>query len=403
MRYLILVLLMILAYSPVKNNKMVFKWTMALYALFLSIRCGLGLDYFSYGYLYYTQPTLGELIAGVETYHTQSLDPGYTYLVGILRVLNTSYEVFVAGLSIISIILLYRFIVKYSKNYMLSLFVLYACYGIVILESTVRQSIAMMLLVTLALPFIEKKAYIKAGIIMVIAYFMHATSFLFSAVLIVFYVDWSYRIVVKYWAKLMVIAIPVIFLINVIGLSNIILRLPLPTMLMEKAILYVADGGGYSVVAATYRIIMFCVIMVALYACDIEERVRRMLYILASGYVIYFFFAQMSLLSRLTMYFEILEIVVVPALLYGAWRYRFLTSSTKNTLVAFCTVGYMVILALLFNNDMTYIAQTSGFDTNYVPYISLFQKADLDDYFDREEDPIYSAYALLFDIPVKIE
>lgn len=401
MRYLILVALFVLVFTPLKNNKTFFKWSMIAYGLFLSLRCGQGLDYCSYGYLYYTQPTLEEVFAGVQTYHTQSLDPGYIFLVGIMRKFDVSYEIFVAGISIISVILLYKFIVKYSKNYMLSLFVIYACYGIVIMESTVRQSIAMMLLVTIALPLMEKKSYIKGIIVMTLAYFMHATSLLFSAVLVVFYIDWSYNLIVKHWTKLMALVIPIVAFINIVGLSNLILRLPLPGILREKAILYIADGGTFSPVAATYRMIMFCAIMLALYACDIEPKVKRMLYILASGYVIYFFFIQMSLLSRLTMYFEILEIAVIPAVAYGAWRHRFLTSATKNSLVVLCTIGYMTILSLLFYNDTTFVAQMSGFDSSYVPYISIFQKQDLDDYFDRESDPMYSAYALVAGIPEK--
>ncbi len=388
MRYFILIAVFSLCFTRFKNSKTLFRISMILYAVFLSLRYGQGVDYFSYNYSYTVyQPSLSEILFEGAWNTATNFEPGYNILVSIFKQLSFSYEAYIAILSIIMVILLYRFIIRYSQSYMLSFFVLYASYGIVIIESILRQGIAVVLLTTLAVPLLQDKKYIRAFIVMAIAYTFHVSSLLFIIVLLVFYNQKLYEFIIRHRVKIiLLVAIPMMLLFNIVGIERLFNVLLLPETITSSMNSYFADSSGYSVTAMGYRAVMLIVVLFALRLCDTDKHTRKLLYLLATGYIVYFAVMQLSILSRMTMYFEFLEIVLIPAMVGGKWRYKFMTSASKNRLIGLGTVAYMAIISLLFYTEMNFTVSTSGYKTSYVPYISIFQKDEIEYYMDRENN-----------------
>ncbi len=408
MRYIILIALIFLCFTPLKNNKTFFKISMTFYAIFLALRCGQGLDYFSYSYGYNeAQFSFSQLFfEGLEV-TAVNYELGYNILVSIFKQFSLSYEIFIATISVGMVFLLYHFIVRYSKNYILSLFVLYASYGMVILESALRQGIAMILLITIALPLLSEKKHIKAYIVMIVAYLFHASSIAFIIFLILFYAEPVYKFIIKNKLKLvLVIALPIIIIVNVVGINTLINTLPFPEFLVSRIEIYLSDTTGYSVTAMGYRLIMLIVTVLALNLCDMDDKTKKLLYLLATGYIIYFAVAQMQLLSRLTMYFEFLEIVVIPALVGGEWRYKFASSASKKRLMGIGMASYMAIVSLLFYSEMNFTLQFGGYKTSYfshIPYITVFQKDELRTYFSRYDNRFFDLYWEYYEEQIELE
>ncbi len=392
MRYLILIIAAVFCFTRFKNNKNLFRFTMIFYGGFLSLRFGQGLDYFSYRSAYELyQLDIASILQGQST-QAVNFDFGYNVLVGIFIQFGIPFEVFIAFLSITMVILLYRFVVRYSKNYMLSFLVIYASYGIVLIESALRQGIACILLITLAVPFLEDKKYVRAIAVMGVALTFHASSIVFSMVLLLYYIEPVYEFVVRNRLKIMIlVAVPAILLLNVMGLQRLVDILPLPSFIESRLVPYISLTG-YSVVALGYRLIMFTAVAFAIKLTATDSGSRKLLYILATGYLIYFMIAQVQILSRITMYFEVMEIVLIPAILGGKWRFKFMSSASKNRVLGIITAGYVAVVSVLFLSDLNFIWKTGAYKTSYVPYISLANKEDIEEFIDSDQKLYFRIY-----------
>lgn len=379
--------------SKWRNNIYVFRAVSLCYMLFLGLRYAQGIDYFSYGHTYASQPTLSQLITGAKEFYPESFEIGYNLLVALLRQANMPYSVLVFCISVFTVYGLHRFIVRYSKNFMLSFMILYSIYGIMILESAYRQVIAMVILLGFTIPFLERKKYIYGIITIGIAYCFHVTSVVFSMVLILIYIEKLYQYLEKYWNLAVVgIGIPLIFMVNILGIKQVVMWMPLPAFIETKVVIYLSQSSGYSMVALAYRGVMFLIIMFALRLCNVEQKEKKLLYLLGLGYVIYFAMAAFPILSRITLYFEILEIAIVPTLLYGRWRYKRVTSAIHKRWIGYCTAGYMVIAVALFYNDTSYVISAGDYEVNYIPYITLFQKEEVEKYIDFSDNIYYDEF-----------
>ncbi len=392
MRYVILLILIVLSFSRLKKNIVAFRIVSVLYALFIGMRYGQGLDYFSYGHTYMSQPTFFDIVTGSKSLYPTFFEPGYNILVSIFRQLSVPYEGFVFVISVGIVYGLYKFIVKYSENYMLSFMALYACYGIMIVESAYRQVIAMTLLVV-AVPFLERKKYVQAIIIMCLATSFHVTAAVLCLVFIVFYIDRIFEIFEKYWMKIILgIVLPCALIINFIGLHNILTILSLPDFIASKANFYLGVPSPYSIVALGYRILLFLVIMIALKVCEYNKTTKRFMYLMIIGYCVYFTIARFPILSRVTMYFELFEIVVVPTLLYSAWKYFEENAKLQKAVVAFGTAGYMMVLTLLFLNDINFVNEAGYYEEAHTPYISIFNQDEIENHIDISTNIYYPGF-----------
>ncbi len=392
MRYLILIVAIVLCFTKYKDNKNLFRFTMIFYGAFLALRFGQGLDYFSYAVPYNAyQLDIMSILQG-QTTDIVNFDVGYNILVGIFLQFGIPFEWFMATISIGMVALLYRFIVTHSKNYMLSFVVLYASYGVVLLESALRQCIACVLLVAIAIPFLEKKKYIKAGITMAVALSFHASSIVFSAVLLLYYIEPVYEFIIKNKFKIMIIlVVPAVLVLNVVGLKNLVEFLPLPSFIETRLAPYIEEAG-YSAVAIAYRLIMLVAVVVAMKVTTVEQNTRKLLYILATGYIIYFMIAQVQILSRITMYFEFLEIVLIPTVLASKWEFKSIGLAKKKLITGIATTGYIAIVSVLFLSDVNFNIQTGAYKTSYLPYISVFQKEDIEEYVDVDKRLYLTVY-----------
>lgn len=383
-RLLILAILLILSLTKFKNNYKLFHWTLFLYFIFLSLRCVQGLDYSSYGYYYNSSYGL------LETFKNGLYFPqfGYVYnsLVAIFKTMYIPFEVFLAIINLFVLFQFRKFILNYSKNLMFSVFIIYSIYSISFIESALRQVIAIAIIFGILIELIKDKKWILSFVLSIITFDIHPSAIIFILFIYIIYIDKIYQFI-KSNIKYIIIGMCLICIaVNLIGLDNIYLILP--KIIRYRISYYFLDGVHYSILAILLRIIYLGLALLILNFKDLKEEEEKMLYLYLIGMFVYFIFAGIPIFSRLTIYFEFVEIII----------FTYLGSlNMKNIYKCLLLLIYMAICSVVFFKDCLANVSLGQYKTNYLPYITIFQKDELEEYIDKDDNRMFRLYLSTFE------
>ena len=116
--------------------------------------------------------------------------------------------------------------------------------------------------------------------------------------------------------------------------------------------------------------------------CILSENQIKIVYLYIIGILVYLLFSGKPIFSRLTLNFEILEIVIITYLF---------DLSLKNVVDKVIIAFYCAICCILFFKDSASIVELGMYKTDYLPYITIFEKYDLDNYID-ENNTMFKLY-----------
>lgn len=342
--YGIIVFFAIVEFVTKKQSKILYVIAFSVLTLMICLRYGQGMDYFSYYYLYYT-PVHGEA--------------GYTFLTDVFRYLNVPFDIFIIVISLFMMIMMNRFLKRYSNHRMLSLVLFYPTMYLTYYYSALRQAIAMAFFLGIMLEWLEEDRYIRYLLGCVVVASFHSSSIVVIVLLI---------------AKKMPVKV-LGFFVPLASAMGIAFTFPQIRAFMEKypsISLYMGDSN-ISVFGLLERVCMFGLILFLYMIIGKEQRTKTMTFLLQIymvGFMASIATFPFSLISsRIGAPFKAVEFALFPLLIYQLPR-----------LGKWVTAFIMMYTALmLYKNINAYISQTNYNREvtvfNY-PYVTIFNKED---------------------------
>jgi hypothetical protein len=178
MQYTLLIILFLI-FSPISNKNetkyfVIFSYFVLL--LFASFRFGIGTDYFSYYRIFSLLPDNFSDISLLQIVSfSLFVEPGFSLLMILFKSLNLSFSYFIALCSFISLSLSLYTIQKYSINRLLSLFIFFANYYMIYIESALRQGIAMTIFLYAFYDFIYTKRKVNYYLLILAGMTIHVS------------------------------------------------------------------------------------------------------------------------------------------------------------------------------------------------------------------------------------
>lgn len=347
--FILFVLLSLIEYcTPNKRTKNnLFYFSALVLLLFCALKYGVGFDYFSYEYVYNSLSS-----SQIDGFSSFKVGLKVEYLFGrffiLLKDLGIDYIYAHMITIILTNLLMLKFISRYSKYKCFSILILYSWYFVYIF-STLRQGLAMSIILGLAIPFLEKEKYWKYYLVVFITAFVHTSSL----------VCLSFPLIIRY-RKLLesryLIIVAICFLFVVI--PNPVIQLAAQYAEKETYI-----DSGLSVGALLNRLLA-CIIVYFL--CKPKDRWSanlRIIYLV--GFAFYLLLSQSELIaSRSISYFKIYDIVLIPIIL---------TQIQKKQYLMFMSI-MCIFLGFMFMNIISAIARINGVSSGWIyPYVTIFE------------------------------
>ncbi|MDR1570233.1 MAG: EpsG family protein [Oscillospiraceae bacterium] len=356
-------------------NKALYLLTAVGLFAFFSLRYGQGQDYLNYLSIYQTVKPL-QMLPSFFEYSFNKIDIGFFYLVSLCRMLHIHFSLFIVILTGGSLLLVDRFIRKFSPLPMLSLTIFFAVYSITYMESGLRQLIALCMMLGWALPDWHQGRRVRSAVVILIAAAMHSSAILLLAILPVFF--YHEQQASFNWNRprayiLMACAIAASVAINFIPLQPIFSLTPWGPVLNY----YYLTTRNFNILALTNRA-LFALIVCAL-AFRARDRLSSREWFLFKlyliGFFIYLLFMSIDLIaSRTNVYFRIVELALLPALMY---RNRDLGNKLVPALA-----GLLAIVAFIYVKDigavMSFGQYFKSSPLDY-PYVTIINPAELMD------------------------
>lgn len=358
-------------------NKALYLLSVAGLFVLFALRYGQGQDYLNYLGIFQTIRPL-QMMPDYFSYAYNKVDIGFFYLVSFLRMLHCNYYMFIALVTGSSLLLIDRFIRKFSPLPLLSLTFFYAVYSITYMESGLRQLISLCLVLGWALPEWHRGGYLRAAVSILIAATMHSSAILLVAVLPLFFFrepqasfSWNRpRTLV-----LIGVAVAISVVVNFAPLQRVFDIIPAP--FGPVLAYYYRTTRNFSPLALVNRTVF------VLLACTLAYRARErlsakewfLLKFYLIGFFVYVMFMSIDLIaSRTNVYFRIVEFALLPSLLY---RNRDLGNKVVPVLA-----GVVAMVAFIYYKDINAVM---GFGQYYktspmdYPYITIISPTDLMD------------------------
>jgi hypothetical protein len=144
--------------------------------LFASLRFGIGTDYFSYYRIFSLLPDDFSDISILQIISfSLFVEPGFSLLMVLFKSLNLSFPCFIVLCSFISLSLSLYTIQKYSINKLLSLFIFFANYYMIYIESVLRQGIAMTIFLYAFYDFLYTEKKVKYCLLILLGMTFHVS------------------------------------------------------------------------------------------------------------------------------------------------------------------------------------------------------------------------------------
>lgn len=341
-----------------KNNKIIYFIFVSIFIILSMFRYGIGTDYIAY-LNYYKNNCVGVINSIRFNNH---MDIGYRILMGISKKLGISFEGFIMIISFIMIALVSYIIINNSKNRILSLFVFYSVYYQIYINSAIRQGIALSIFIYAFYKYLKNGNNKKYIISIIFAALFHK-SILITLIIVL-------------------INRKIEFLFQKTKLNIFFLFIAIAIFLFKGERLFVTLFNiGYktqevNILAILLRVIILMFI-IYLYINSEENSVgnfeKLQIYLIYIGLVIYFIFCRINIMSRLTEYFSIIEVILIPNLL----TYLKGINLCKRII---CVAFYIVICSSIYIKDTkSFLEQGSYFSKNILDYkyISIFNKDEI--------------------------
>lgn len=235
--------------------------------VFFSLRYGQGTDYITYMGIYANVPAL-HTFPNFFAFQYNKIEIGFFYLISLCKMLRMHYAVFIALITLVSLLCLNRFIRRFCPLPMFALTIFYAVYSLTYMESAIRQLLPLSIALGWVLPnWVDKRRWRAiAGI--VVATLLHTSAAVLFALPILFWqdrplfvIEWKARTTVL--LGLLVVAASAV--ITLVDLTPII-RL-LPSQLEYTVYTYYVENNHVSLLALANRgLFMAIVFLLALRA-----------------------------------------------------------------------------------------------------------------------------------------
>lgn len=356
-------------------NKAIYLIAIAGLFAFFSLRYGQGQDYLNYLGIYQTVKPLN-LLPNYFEYSFNKIDIGYFYLVSFARMLRMHFSLFIIFVSGGSLILIDRFIRKFSPKPMLSLTIFFAVYSITYMESGLRQLIALCLIIGLALPDWLSRRRVRSAVMILIAATMHSSALIVLAALAVFFrneprMSFGWNNKLGYAFLGLVVAASLV--VNFAPLTPILNLIPSPWG--PTLNYYYITTRQFNLMALANRLFFIALACALAYRARLHLTSRDWfmfrLYII--GFLVYIMFMSIDLVaSRTNVYFRIVEFALLPALLYA-------NRDLANKLVP-VFAGLLLLVAFIYYKDVKAVMDFGQYFSNEptkYPFISIFEPAKL--------------------------
>jgi len=356
-------------------NKALYVISMAGLFAFFSLRYGQGQDYLNYLSIYQTIKPL-QMLPSYFQYNFNKVDIGYFYLVSFFKMLHAHFTVFIFVITGGSLLLIDRYIRKFSPLPIMSIAIFFAVYSITYMESGLRQLIALCLVLGFALPEWHQGRRIRASLVILIAATMHMSVLLVLVVLPLFFFH-EQKKEFGWKTKKMVVLLGIVLIgsavINFVPLTPL-LKL-LPQRLGGILIYYYQTSRNFSWLALLNRFAFTAAACLLAYRA--RERLSAREWFLFKLYLIGFFvyiaFMSIDLIaSRSNAYFRIIEFALLPSLLYR-------NKDLENKLLP-ALAGLVIMITFIYVKDIRAVMSFGQYFSNNpleYSYITIFDPAQI--------------------------
>lgn len=352
--YVALLLATIITKNKIKTNEKVYKFLMIFLWLMLAFRYGQGQDYFSYQYLYNVASY------GYETY-LLAIGKNEIGFVALCNLFKKSYIFFVFVVSTYEMIMLNRFIKRYSVDYTFTLLLFFPTLYLTYYFSAIRQGLVIALFIGIMLEKLEKREIKQYIFLCILASSIHAMALILLIL----------PVIVKIPEEkiLLIVGVCIVFgIFTYTGIGKSILtQIPIVGIRLQP---HMAQQS-ISIFALLERVIMYICIIMLYSRCKnrIKDRnIIEWIKIYTMGMGIYFAMLSFPLIaSRIGIVFKLLEVIIIPYLIQFKTRYRKLIYAFVVTVTA----------VMFMKNISSYIEQGNYNDNVNVftyPYISVFNQ-----------------------------
>lgn len=367
------IILLLLSFAEVvlnvKKNKIITYFLYFIFGLFLALRYGQGTDYFAYLRAYESIPySFNNLIEYIKY---ERMETGYVVFSAVIKSLGINFFGFVSIISIINVILLYRFVNHFTKFKVTALLLIYSIYSMPILESAFRQSIAISIVLGIVLVAKSKDKNMSALIGVIIASLFHSSA-LVSIFLLLF--NFKNDRIYTFFIQKKNIFIIFIILFSILNFMNIIpLHYLLPSSLFEKVDPY-SDMDMNFLGILNRVIFLFFIILLAVKAnTTLNLKQKNMLIIYILGFSIYIIFLKFGMISRISIYYKIVEIALIPELISNYKRIKLKSVLPTTILLVF------LVTTIYVKESTTALLQGNYYNNGFYeyPYITIFNKEEI--------------------------
>jgi hypothetical protein len=363
MQYTLLIILF-LVFSPVSNKNetryfVIFSYFVLL--LFASFRFGVGTDYFSYYKIFSLLP---DDFSDISIFQVISfslfVEPGFSLLMILFKSFNLPFSYFIALCSFISLSLSLYTIQKYSINRLLSLFIFFANYYMVYIESALRQGIAMTIFLYAFYDFIYTKRKVKYYFLIFAGMTIHVSILITLCVPLVMKI---HKNVFKNPIIIIIMAMMAltssIFMPKVFGF--------ILSIFSEKSV-YFDSSFSLNIFPISLRILEMILIYMLFRKnyLILSDREIMAVKVYISGVYIYLMVSSVGL-SRVSEYFTFIEIILIPNLLSYL--------KIKPRLVYYTV--FLSLFVILFYKDMYSFIDQRKLKSNRIidyQYVTIFNK-----------------------------
>lgn len=362
---LILAVFLFLAFSPkIKVNNRSLYVLLALLSVFLMIRFGQGTDYFVYKLYYlYTQTHYSGFF--LDSYE-HAVEPFYYLLCIFSKRMELGFQFVVGFCSVLSCCFLYKAIARYSKNKMLSIFILYANYYFY-LENLMRQSLAMSIALYAILLYVENRKLMQFIMLVFFAMMFHTVAISCLAVPLVLKFKWDSILNISTYTFWVVVCF-------FVGLLLPYLVLNVATCWLPRYAAYFVSGS-FNIIPIVIRLLFSYIAFTKI------EYLRRigdafgldLTKLFLFGTLFYVALSPVAIFSRVSDFYTILEIVLFSRLFCQISLRRF----GLTTCLLLCAY------ATLFVKDLYFATIHGSYHSNNpfkYPYVTIFNKKAIREY-----------------------
>lgn len=335
-----------------------------LLLLLSAFRYSIGIDYFSYAYIFSSMPT--NLVYAIQSPLHGEI--GFKILIYIFKILNLNFSVFIFVNSMVTMVLFLIPIKKFSPFPIISLTILYYIYYFIYINGAIRQGLAMSICFYAISTWSFNLKNIKLILAILLASTFHVSALVLLISLFLNKIINSTKLKNFSNTSIMLWGVGLTFIslsLNFIGFSDFILT-SIP--FMSKYSQYLTSQFNF--VSILSKLILFILVIILYKSKNNKMNKIYQLYFLLYfiGSIIYFAFSNIPLMSRTLDYFTLFEILLIPALLNDLISYK---ERLINGLI------YLLAIFVLFSKDqLSFTTQEYYYNPgifNY-EYIHVFNK-----------------------------